>query len=153
MKDMVHRMLFLPVFGTYLDYGCDAIMGPVSQTPLALDAVRLAEQKFGRKIIIIDTPWINVDDNAEARRSAEEVFRRGAETGCTFSLIHHSSVEQLVNKNKRIIDRLPNYLYMIRESGQIPGLSAHMPEIVPYCDDNGYDPSKHIYRYSTAWAF
>jgi hypothetical protein len=135
---------FLPVFEAYLEYGCNAIMGPISQTKLALDAVKLAEQRLGQKIIIIDTPWVNVDDNAEARRSAQEIFRYAAEAGCTFSLIHHSSVEQLVNKNKRIIDRLPDYLYMIRESGLIPGLSAHMPEIVTYCDDNGYDVETYI---------
>jgi hypothetical protein len=135
---------FMPVFDAYLSYGCNAIMGPVSQTPLILEAIRLAENKFGQKIIIIDTPWINVDDNADARKSAHDVFRHAAEVGCTFSLIHHSSMEQLVNKNKRIIDRLPDYLSMIRESGQVPGLSAHMPEIIPYCDDNGYDVETYI---------
>ncbi len=135
---------FLPVFEAYLEYGCDAVMGPISQTPLALDAVKLAEQRLGRKIIIVDTPWINVDDNAEARREAEQVFKNAAAVGCTFSLMHHTSVEQLVNKNKRIIDRLPDYLYMVRESGQIPGLSAHMPEIVTYSDANGYDVETYI---------
>ena len=124
--------------------GCNAIMGPISQTPLALNAVKHAEEKLGQKIIIIDTPWINVDDNAEARRDAEQIFRHASDVGCTFSLMHHSSVEQLVNKNKRIIDRLPDYLYMVRESGQIPGLSAHMPEIVTYCDANGYDVETYI---------
>ncbi|HHW24863.1 MAG TPA: hypothetical protein GXX22_05335 [Clostridiales bacterium] len=135
---------FLPVFEAYLDYGCNAVMGPISQTPLALAAVKCAEEKLGQKIIIIDTPWINVDDTPEARKEAEQVFKNAAAAGCTFSLMHHTSVEQLVNKNKRIIDRLPDYLYMVRESGQIPGLSAHMPEIVVYCDENGYDVETYI---------
>jgi hypothetical protein len=33
---------------------------------------------------------------------------------------------------------------MVRESGQIPGLSAHMPEIVTYSDANGYDVETYI---------
>lgn len=135
---------FLPVFEAYLDYDCNAVMGPISQTPLALNAVKYAEQKLGKEIIIIDTPWINVDDNAEARRSAEEIYKNAAAVGCKFSLMHHSSAEQLVNKNKRIIDRLPDYLYMVRESGQIPGLSAHMPELITYSDENGYDVETYI---------
>lgn len=135
---------FYPVISAYLDYGIDAIMGPVSTNQPALDAIRYAEEKSGRKLIIIDTPAMNVDNTAEGRREAQAVIRRSREIGSTFCLIHHTSVEQLVNKNKRIIDRLPDYLSMIRDADLLPGLSAHMPEIVQYSDANEYDVETYI---------
>ena len=135
---------FYPVFEAYLSYGVDAVMAPISTTPIAEAAINYAEQKSGRKIIRIDTPAINVNDSAEGRRAAEAAIRHSAEVGSDFCLIHHTSTEELVNKNKRIIDRLPDYLAMIRDAGMKPGLSAHMPEIVQYADANEYDVETYI---------
>ena len=135
---------FLPVFEAYLRHGIDAVMAPISSTPIMADAISYAEDKLGKKIIRIDTPWINVDDTAEARRQSEEIIKHSADIGCTFCLIHHASAEQLVNKNKREITRLPDYLSMIRAHGLIPGLSAHMPELVTYSDLNEYDVETYI---------
>lgn len=135
---------FYPVFEAYLQYGIDAIMAPASTNPIMVDAIRYAEDRSGKKITIIDTPAMNVDDSPEARAEAREVIRHSREIGATFCLIHHTSVEQLVNKNKRIIDRLPDYLYMIREEGMLPGLSVHMPEVVQYTDANDYDVETYI---------
>ena len=61
-----------------------------------------------------------------------------------FCLLHHVTCEKLVFKNTRSIVRLPDYTAMIRECGMIPGLSAHMPEIVTFCDENGYDIETYI---------
>lgn len=135
---------FLPVFKAYLDRGIDAVMGPLSNHELGLSAVKYAEQKLGKKIIIIDTPGFNVDDTPEGRREARAVIKKSAESGATFCLVHHASAEQLVNKNKQEIVRLPDYLSMIRDEGLIPGLSAHMPELVTYSDNNGYDVETYI---------
>ena len=60
----------------------------------------------------------------------------------------HSVAESLVNKQKREITRLPDYLAMIRNEGLIPGLSAHMPELVTYSDLNGYDVETYIQIYN-----
>jgi len=111
----------------YMCYGIDAIMAPDFEvnTPL-YDGIKITEEKFGRTMIKIATPGINVDDTAEGRRQAEEKIKKTAASGATFCLIHHASAEQLVNKNKQTIERLPDYLSMIREHGMIPGLSAHM---------------------------
>ena len=135
---------FYPVFEVFLSAGIDAIMAPLSTTPLAEAAVEYAEQKAGRKIIRIDTPAFNVDDSAEGRREAEAAIRHSREIGSDFCLIHHTSVEQMVNKNLRAIPRLPDYLAMIRDEGLLPGLSAHMPEVVQYADWNEYDVETYI---------
>ena len=42
------------------------------------------------------------------------------------------------------MDRLPDYTDMIRQAGLIPGLSAHMPEVIQYSDLNGYDVETYI---------
>lgn len=135
---------FWPVISAYLDYGIDAIMAPISTTPLAEQAIDWCEQKAGRKIIRIDTPAMNVDDSKEAREEARRTIHHSAEIGSDFCLIHHTSTEQLVNKNLRTITRLPDYLAMIRDEGMKPGLSAHMPEIVQYTDANEYDVETYI---------
>ncbi len=137
-----------PVIETFLGAGVDAVMAPISATPIMSEAIDYAEQRSGRKIYRIDTPGINVDDTAEGRREAREAIRRSRETGSDLCLIHHASAEQLVNKNLRAIPRLPDYLEMIREEGMVPGLSAHMPELVLYSDDNGYDVETYIQIYN-----
>lgn len=137
-----------PMLEAYLEHGIDTIMAPFGLSPALVDAVKEVEQKKGRPIIMIDTPSINVDDSLEGRREAETVIKACAARGSKFCLIHHTSVEQLVNKNKGIIDRLPDYTKMIRDVGLIPGLSAHMPELIPYSDDNGYDVETYIQIYN-----
>ena len=112
------------------------------------EAVQVAQEKSGKKLIIVDTPVINVDDNPIARMEAREKIRRSKECGATFCLVHHSSTEQLVNKNKRTIDRLPDYLDMIRQEGMIPGVGAHMPEVIVYSDENEYDVETYIQLYN-----
>ena len=135
---------FFPVFKAYMDRGVDAILGPISNHSLGLAAIRYAEDKLGRGITIIDTPTLNVDDTRDARREAEAAVRRSRDTGARLSLIFHASAEALVNKNTRSIPRLPDYLSMIRAEGMIPGLSAHMPELVTYSDANEYDVQTYI---------
>ena len=137
-----------PMLDVFLSYGVDTMMAPFGQTPAIVEAVRRAEQKNGKKMILIDTPIINVDDNPAARREAEAKIRQSRELGADFCLLHHSSVEQLVDKNQRKIHRLDDYTKMIRDAGLVPGLSAHMPELVVYSDENGYDVETYIQIYN-----
>jgi hypothetical protein len=123
-------------------------MAPASQQPLMMDGIRYAQEKTGRKLILIDTPIINVDDTAAGRKEAENTIKQSANAGSTFCLIHHSCAEQLVNKNKGVINRLDDYTKMIRDAGMIPGLSAHMPELITYSDANGYDIQTYIQIYN-----
>jgi len=136
------------IIEAFLGHNIDAIMAPVAQHPVVADGAKLAEDRTGKKVILIDTPVINVDDTPEARREAEATIKSCRDIGATFCLPHHSSVEQLVNKNKRIVDRLPDYLSMIREHGMIPGLSAHMPELVVFSDEQNYDVETYIQLYN-----
>jgi hypothetical protein len=138
----------IPILEVFASQGVDAIMAPFGRVPAITRAVLEVEQKLGKGIIRIDTPVVNVDDSAEARKEAEAVIRESRELGAAFCLLHHSSVEQLVNKNKGTIERLGDYTAMIRDHGLLPGLSAHMPELIIYSDANGYDVETYIQIYN-----
>ncbi len=134
----------------YLTQGIDAVMCPLDGNPAFLRGINLARERTGKSLIIIDTPIINVDDHPAARQEAFRTIENSKKLGATFCMPHHYSAEQLVNKNKRTMDRLPDYLAMVRDHGMIPGLSAHMPELIVYSDLNGYDVETYIQIYNCA---
>lgn len=133
-----------PQIEVFLRAGVDTLMGPLTGRTELMEAIRMAEASVGRRMVLIDTPVLNVDDTADARREAAATVAACRRNGATFCFPHHSSAEQLVNKNKQTIARLPDYLRMIRDEGMVPGLSAHMPELVVYSDQNGYDVETYI---------
>ena len=137
-----------PMLEVFMEYGVDTIMAPFSSLPALTRAVHETEDKLGKGMIIIDTPIINVDNTREAREEARRLIEAGRDLGAKISLIHHSSAEQLVNKNARTMDRLEDYTKMIRDAGMIPGLSAHMPELIVYSDLNEYDVQTYIQIYN-----
>lgn len=138
----------VPLLETFVKSGIDAIMAPFDQVDAITKAVLETEQRLGKQIIRIDTPVVNVDGTAEGRREAAATFKKSKALGATFCLIHHSSTEELVNKNKGTIDRLDDYTSMIRDAGMLPGVTAHMPEIVVYCDQNDYDVETYVEIYN-----
>ena len=135
---------YTPLIGAFVKHGVNAIMGGFSSKPEGADKLLRAQENLGTRLVIIDTPVINMDDNKEARDECKKIFKRSAEIGAAFCLIHHASCEQLINKNKKTMDRLPDYLDMIRQAGLKPGLSAHMPEVIQYSDLNEYDVETYI---------
>ena len=139
---------FKAMVEAYLQWGIDAMMAPFSGHEALLQGIREAEQATGKHVIKIDTPIIDVADNANSRAAAEATIAECAANGSEICLIHHSAAEQLVSKLKGTMDRLPDYLDMIRQHGMVPGLSAHMPELILYSDANGYDVQTYIQIYN-----
>lgn len=137
-----------PMLEAFMEYGVDTIMAPFALLPVLTEAVHRTEDKLGRGMIMVDTPIINVDDNEKARQEARKVIHKGRQAGAKISLIHHVSAEKLVNKNKEILERIDDYTSMIRSEGMIPGLSAHMPELIVYSDNHGYDVQTYIQIYN-----
>ena len=135
---------FIPVLETYLAYGIDSIMAPFGDAPNLVRAVKETEQKTGHGIIMVDTPFIDVSNTKEGYAAAEKVIKACGERGSKICLIHHAAAEKLVDKNEEVLHRLGDYTSMIREAGMVPGLSAHMPELVVYSDQNGYDVQTYI---------
>ena len=138
----------VPLLRAFMDEGVDTIMGPLQQERVMQEAVQAAMDATGRELILIDTPIINVDDTEEGRRQARATIHRSKACGAKLCLIHHSSAEQLVNKNRHVIQRIDDYTDMIRQEGMVPGLSCHMPELITYSDENGYDVQTYIQIYN-----
>lgn len=142
------------LLSAYLENGIDAMMAPFVGSDLrpnsvVMDGIHMAEDRFGRKITLIDTPIIDVNDTPEAHDKTARHIEAVARNGATFCLLHHSSVEQLVCKRTGTIDRLSEYTRMVRDNGMIPGLSAHMPELVLYSDAHPeYDVQTYIQIYN-----
>ena len=136
------------IFETFLNNGVDACLGLFEVDKDLHQAVLMAQERTGREMIMMDEPVLNMDDNPMARMEAEAEIKKCARRGAKFCLPLHSCVEQLLNKNTQTIDRLPDYLEMIRSAGMIPGLSAHMPEVIQYADLNGYDVETYIQLYN-----
>ena len=137
-----------PMLEAFMEYGVDTIMAPFQLLPTLLQAVRETQEKLGKEMIIIDTPHVNVDDTREGRAEAKKTIQNSAALGAKICLIHHYCAEQLVNKNLHQLVRLPDYTAMIRDAGMIPGLSAHMPELIVYSDENNYDVQTYIQIYN-----
>ena len=136
------------VLEAFLNNGINAIMGVIGGNEKLQNAIKIAEDRTGKGMIKIDTPILDVDNTKASRKSAEQTIALAKSAGCTFCLPHHYSVEQLVCKNTRTINRLPDYLKMIRDHGMIPGVSAHMPELIIYSDENEYDVQTYIQIYN-----
>ena len=138
------------ILEVFLNAGVNAVMGPFAHSDIVADAMKLAEDRSGGELIRIDTPILNVNDSASARAEAEKAIAASAAMGARFCFPHHSSAEQLVNKNLQQMPRLSDYLSMVRDHGMIPGLSAHMPELIVYSDLNEYDVETYIQLYNCA---
>lgn len=134
----------------YLEHGVDTILGCLVNSQFALDGIKLAEERTGKKVNHIELAVFNTENTAEARKEAEAVIKQCKDAGVAVCLPLHMVVERLVNKQERKIERIEDYLYMIREHGMIPGLSAHMPEIITYADENGYDVETYIQIYNAS---
>jgi hypothetical protein len=138
------------IIEAYMQYGVDTIIGCLSKSRFALDGIKLAQERTGKRVYFIELAVFDMHDNKEARQAANDYFKNCKAVGVDICMPLHNCVEELVNKQKRTIDRIGDYMSMIREHGMIPGLSAHMPEIIEYTDENGYDVETYIQIYNAA---
>ncbi len=141
----VHLAATLEVF---FRAGVDTIMGILSEEPVLQEAIADAENRTGVRCIKVDTPPLNVTDSPAGYSEATGYLDRVAASGADICLPHHSVVERLLDKGLGQIRRLDDYTRMIRERGMIPGLSAHMPEVVRYADQQGADVETYIQIYN-----
>ena len=133
---------------TYLGYGVDTIIGCVTENRFMVDGIKLAQDRTGKKVNYIQLGIFDVSDTAKARQEAEAYMKKCRDNGCDVFMPLHNRVEELLCKHTRKIDRIEDYLKMIRGLGMIPGLSAHMPEVIQYADENEYDAEVYIQIYN-----
>lgn len=148
IQDLQTRERIAAVLAAFLDYGIDAVMGPLSQH--LEDSIRAAEQRAGRGLIRIYTPAFDLSPDAAAENSAPAALDKCAGWGASFCLPHQCVVDALVDRRAGLIRDLDQYTRLIRARGMIPGLSTHMPETIVYADQMGADVETYLQPYNAA---
>ncbi len=147
IKEYQTRKRIVAILRVFLEYGIDAVMGPLSSH--LDDSIREVEQSSGQKIIRIYTPAFDLNPTAAPAEQAETVFDHCAALGATFCMPHQSVTDALVDRRAGLIRDLDLYTCMIRTRGMIPGLSTHMPETVIYADRMAADVETYIQLYNS----
>jgi hypothetical protein len=137
------------IIETFVNAGVDTIMGLI-EYPGLKDAVTEAEQRTGRKVIVISTPGFNSGETAAARGEAERTIENNAKLGAALCMPHTSTTDPLVDSRIRKIRDMDIYCRMIRKYGMIPGLSTHLPESIVFADESGLDVATYISIYNAA---
>ena len=137
------------VIKVFVDTGIDTIMG-LLEFPGMKEAIAEAEQRTGKKLIVVSTPTINIGDRPEDMAEAEKTFERNAQLGATFCMPHTCSTDRMIDSRARKIRNMDIYSKMIRRLGMIPGLSTHMPEAVTFADETDLDVATYIQIYNAA---
>ena len=137
------------VLEVFLAQGVDAILGFVANDRM-YHAVQEAEQRTGKKLIIISTPGIDVNEGSEAESKNKEIMDLEAERGSSIVMPHTSSTDTMLDKRARVIRGMDKITAMIRERGMIPGLSTHEPESIVFADETELDVGTYISIYNAA---
>lgn len=135
------------ILAVYLDAGIDTVMGLIS-LPLLKEAVDRAQDRAGRKMIVVDTPLIPLVPGSINYDEFSRILDVSAANGAAFCLPHTSSTDALVDRTSRTIRGMDKACAMIRERGLVPGLSTHMPEAPVYADETGLDVATYIQIYN-----
>ena len=137
------------IIEVFLNAGVDTLMGLIEH-PGMKEAITEAENRTGKKVIVVSTPGFNVGDDVQALGEAERTIERNAKLGAAFCMPHTSVTDKLHDHRARKIINMDKYCAMIRKYGMIPGLSTHVPESVVYADETGLDVGTYIQIYNAA---
>lgn len=149
IKTSMTRDKIADVLEVFLKSGIDTIMGLIAH-PGQKEAIEEAQQRTGKKMIIISTPGLNAGDTPEAVAEAQKTIELNAKLGAAVCMPHQSTTDVLVNSRLRQIQNMEKYCKMIRACGMIPGLSTHMPESIVYADESNLDVGTYISIYNAA---
>lgn len=146
IKDYQNRKSIADIVSVFMEAGVDTVMGPAS--PLLYDACRDAEDRTGRKAILVITPHFNILPGGKPEMEPERVFDDCKAQGATFCMPHQCVTDALLDRMHGVIRDLDRYTAMIRERDMVPGLSTHMPETPRYADGQGADVETYIQMYN-----
>lgn len=139
------------ILEVFLQNGIDTIMGsPSGPDSVLIKAIKDAENRIGRRMILIITPSFSTTPGRESEIEAERIFDEAANLGATFCFPHQSVTDALLDRMTRTIRYMKHYAAMIRQRGMIPGLSTHMPETIVYADNTGLDVESYTQIYNSS---
>lgn len=148
IKTVQNRERLADILEVFFKHGIDTIYGVRPESPHLEGAIRDAEDRTGRQCIKMGTPHFDLSGTQEAESRNRRVIDGFAKIGCHVCLPHQATTDALVNRRTKSIDRMETYAQLIRDGGMIPGLSTHMPETIPYADDNNLNVATYIQIYN-----
>lgn len=135
------------IIATFAKRGVDTIMCPHTKTCIP-DAIREAEQRLGRKLVVISTPSFTLTKRTALDgfdwAEVDRVLDAEAAKGVRICMPHTSTTDPMVDKCSREVRQMDVVCRKIRERGMVPGLSTHYPETVVYADETGLDVETYI---------
>lgn len=146
IKNTQTRDKIADILDVYLDAGIDTVMGPM--LPLLSDAVQEAQQRSGKEINLILTPWFNILPGGDPENEPETVIAQCKQAGAKICMPHQMVTDALMDRMYRKIRYIDKYTNLIRQYEMLPGLSTHMPETVIYADETDIDIESYIQIYN-----
>lgn len=137
------------ILEVFMNQGVDAVIGGMTEQVM-YDAIHDAEDRTGRKMIIIGTPTLDISEDPDALSKTARILDAQAAIGTSICMPHQATTDALVDRHARTIRGMVAYCGMIRERGMIPGLSTHMPETILYADDEQLDVGTYVQIYNAA---
>lgn len=139
------------IIEVFLRAGVDTIMLPHTKTCM-FEAIQEAEQRVGRKLILIETPGFPTNKRTPFDGfdigECERILDEEVEKGISISMPHTSTTDVMVDKCTREVRQMDVICKLIRERGMVPGLSTHIPETIIYADETGLDVETYIQPYN-----
>jgi hypothetical protein len=135
------------ILEVFLKEGVDTILG-VRPDPVIVDACKDAEQRTGRKMILIGSPHYPIEKDPPDWGEVAKVMESYKKIGCDVCLPHQGTTDALLDRRTRTIRYMDKICSLTREHGMRPGLSTHMPESVPYADETNLDVDTYIQIYN-----
>lgn len=133
----------------YLKHGIDTLLGTFDSAKL-MKAIKIAQDRSGKKIIVIATPGLRIENTPEAYSANARMLDKELRQGARICMPHEGSTDAMLDKTTRRIRGAERLLAMIRERGMLPGFSTHMPETPIYADETGLDVETYIQIYNAA---
>lgn len=134
------------ILEVFLDADVDSVMGPLH--PLLIDAIQEAQDRTGKEIKFIVTPWFNILPDGPAENEPERIISQCKEAKACICMPHQMVTDALMDRMYRKIRNIDRYTSLIRHYEMIPGLSTHMPETVVYADETKIDVETYIQIYN-----
>lgn len=135
----------------FLEAGVDAVMG-FGRNPLLQAGIREAEQRTGRRCIIVSTPTLPHDRSTATKGFDMDVIRslldEEVACGATFCMPHTSTTDAMVDNCAREVRHMAPVFAEMRLRGLIPGLSTHLPQTIVFTDETGLDAETYICIYN-----
>lgn len=150
IRETMTREKVADILEVYLRAGVNSILGVTPEATHINDAVKDAQDRVGREIIMMGTPTFSIKPGQEALDEAARRMDQFAEMGVKICMPHQNRTDALMDRNQRKFVGIEVYLKMIRERGMVPGLSTHAPEAPRYADNMDLDVETYIQIYNAA---